>query len=62
MAEVVWWILRHRVHGAGDTFMTRAEAEDALRRVVADEPGWEPELFVEPFALGPSEPVAELAR
>jgi hypothetical protein len=33
------------------TFLTREEAEADLAAVLDDEPGWEGELWVEPFEL-----------
>ena len=59
MAQLLWWVLRHRVHGAAATFDSRAEAEQALQRVLRDEPTWAPELSVELFDLAAVEAVPE---
>ena len=45
------WSLVHREYGPLDAFLTREEAEQALRDVVRDEPGWANDLSVEPFSF-----------
>lgn len=43
--------LVHREAGPLSTFTTLEEAEAELAAVLEDEPGWLPELWVEPFVL-----------
>lgn len=48
--------LVHRDDGAISTFMSREEAEQALRNVLADEPSWADQLRVESFEFLVDEP------
>lgn len=42
-----------------DTFLTRTEAEIALRGVVEDEPDWADHVYIERFELVVADPLRE---
>ena len=47
--------LVHREYGPISTSETRTKAEEDLAAVLADEPGWEPDLSVEVFQVRDAE-------
>lgn len=54
---LIWGLASRELNEAIDLYPTRAEAEQAIVDVLADEPSWEELLFVTPMSLqGPETP------
>jgi hypothetical protein len=49
---IFWGLADHRVEEVIDFYATRGEAEETLRRVLEDEPGWVGMLEVVEVELG----------
>ena len=47
-----WGLASRIVDEAVELYLTREEAEATLRRVLADEPGWNDVVYVAPVELG----------
>ena len=45
------YALVHRDTGPVETYLTRDAAERAMEAMLADEPDWRPDVWVEPFCF-----------